>query len=270
MDLSSVFPVSRSAAFLALSGAILFAPALAQAETPDATSPPASSDAAPAPSTSDSAATTSSATPSATTLSDIPASPSKQRPRGFALHLNFGGRLLVANPDINTPIGTTSIQGGLFAGYKIDRVVFGLGFDIGYISTGTHFVSAGNESTGNRGDTSFLLGPGVQVAILRSNDQRIEMTGTFNIMFGTTVTTQSQDPEIPPNYGPETQTSNFHLAYQIAPGLRYWAHPQFALTLTSGVAADHYFYSQNNPSGLRSDQVNTVSLFGAIGALGVF
>ena len=90
------------------------------------------------------------------------------------------------------------------------------------------------------------------------------------IEFGRTFTSTSQNPVIPPSYSPDVNNSNFHIAYQIAPGLRYWAHPQFALTLTTGLTGDDFFYTQNQPSGLRGDAVNTLSLFGSLGALGVF
>lgn len=208
--------------------------------------------------------------PSAAAIEEASQGRSKQKVRGLAVYLTIGGRYVLATPDVNTTLSNTSFQGGLFAGYKIDRIVVGLGFDISHIGTSTTLAAGGNQSTGTRRDTAFLLGPGIQAAILRSKDQRIELIGAFQIGFGRTFTSLSNDPEVPPQYKPETNTKNFHLAYQIGPGLRYWAHPQFALTVSSGISGDHLFFTQNNPSGNKADQINSVSLYGTLGALGVF
>lgn len=262
MDLSLSSTLPRVLGLLLTSGALWASPALAQTPIdPMAPPPPAPIDPMAA-STSPAAATPG--------PGDAAASPIKQRARGFAVQLSLTGRYIVANPDPNTTLASAAIGGGLFAGYKLDRIVVGLAFDIGHVGSNTNFVSANSTSAGSRSDTSFLIGPGVQVAILRSQDLRIELIGMGQFEFGRTVTTTSQSPVIPPSYSPDVNNSNFHLAYKFAPGLRYWAHPQFALTLTTGLSGDAYFYSQNQPSGLRGDTVNTVSLFGSFGALGVF
>lgn len=230
------------------------------------TSPNAATD-----TTSTSSSSSDGALPSATAIEEAAmGGKAKQKVRGLAVYLTIGGRYLLATPDVNTTLSNTAFQGGLFAGYKLDRIVVGLGFDISHIGTATKYAAGSSQSSGSRGDTAFLLGPGIQAAILRSKDQRIELIGAFQIGFGRTFTSISSDPAIPPQYGPENNVSNFHLAYQIGPGLRYWAHPQFALTVGSGISGDHLFFSQNNPSGNKADQVNAVSLYGTLGALGVF
>jgi hypothetical protein len=253
------------------------------AQAQDTTSSTGTTD--PAPGTTSTAAATdlspgSSGSSSGAGLSSLPSAAAieeaaqggkaKQKARGFAVYLTIGGRYVLATPDAGTTLSSTAFQGGLFAGYKLDRIVVGLGFDIGHVGTATKYAASSSQSSGSRGDTSFLLGPGIQAALLRSADQRIELIGHFQIGFGRTFTSISNDPAIPPQYGPENNVSNFHLAYQIGPGLRYWAHPQFALTVGSGISGDHLFFSQNNPSGNKADQVNSVSLYGTLGALGVF
>lgn len=210
------------------------------------------------------------ALPSAADLEAATAGKAKQKRNGIVAYLSLTGRYTFITPDAATTFTNTGLQGGLFGGYKIDRYTVGLFLDIQHIGTSSMQVAGNNQSSGSRGDTSFLLGPGFQGAILRSKDQRIELIGTFQIGFGRTVTSTSNDPEVPGMYKPENNTSNFHLAYSFGPGLRYWAHPQFALTLASGFAADHVFFKQDNPSGRRADQQNLVSMYGTIGALGVF
>lgn len=220
--------------------------------------------------TTDTSTTSTDAIPSAAALEEAMSGKAKQKRNGFVAYLSLTGRYTFITPDAASTLTNTGLQGGLFAGYKLDRYVVGLFVDVQHIGTSTMQVAGNNQSSGARGDTSFLLGPGFQGAILRSKDQRIELIGTFQIGFGRTVTSTSNDPEVPGMYRPESNTSNFHLAYSFGPGLRYWAHPQFALTLASGFAADHVFFKQDNPSGRRADQQNLVSMYGTLGALGVF
>ncbi|MFO0579310.1 MAG: hypothetical protein U1A78_35360 [Polyangia bacterium] len=275
-------PLKKSAARLA--AGLLVCAGLAgnaRAQDPTAATPASTTEptpASPSAATTDTTGSTSSGTsdtggsmPSAAAIEEAAmGGKAKQKVRGLAVYLTIGGRYVLATPDVNTTLSNTAFQGGLFAGYKLDRIVVGLGFDISHIGTATKYAAGSSQSSGSRGDTAFLLGPGIQAAILRSKDQRIELIGAFQIGFGRTFTSISNDPAIPPQYGPENNVSNFHLAYQIGPGLRYWAHPQFALTVGSGISGDHLFFSQNNPSGNKADQVNAVSLYGTLGALGVF
>ncbi|HRI49268.1 MAG TPA: hypothetical protein PLW65_03730 [Pseudomonadota bacterium] len=46
--------------------------------------------------------------------------------------------------------------------------------------------------------------------------------------------------------------------------------PRLALSLLTGLAGDHFFAAQDNPSGLRDDRLANLSLFGSLHALGVF
>jgi len=63
---------------------------------------------------------------------------------------------------------------------------------------------------------------------------------------------------------------NFHVNYQLGPGLRVYVMPRLALTLISGLAGDHFFAAQDSPQGVRDDQLGNLSVFGSLGALGVF
>jgi hypothetical protein len=195
---------------------------------------------------------------------------SKQKTRGFAVYLGLGSHLPVVQIDATNAIGTSGFSGSLFAGYKIDRIIVGLGLDIASFGTTTQYAAPSGMATGSRTDTSFLISPGLQVAIVRSPEKRVELLGAFQIGFGRTVTSQSQDPALTPDLLPATDQSNFHLNYQVGPGLRFYLHPQFALSVISGIEGDHFFATQNNPSGRRADTLSTVSVFGTLGALGVF
>ena len=57
----------------------------------------------------------------------VSAPPSGQKPRGFALDIDLGTQLAALAGAGNIGL----IQGGFFAGYKLDRFIFGVGFDLG-------------------------------------------------------------------------------------------------------------------------------------------
>ena len=71
--------------------------------------------------------------------------------------------------------------------------------------------------------------------------------------FGKAVTSRSDNPTLPTSVVAQYPTDSFHLKYQIGPGLRFFFIPQFALTLLSGIEGDHFFATQDAPSGLRAE-----------------
>ena len=194
----------------------------------------------------------------------------KQKRNGFAVALGLVTRLPVIQSSGTDSAIASGMSGDLFAGYKMDRFLFGLGFEIDHIGSSTQLASNAGTATTTTKTTSFLFTPGLQVAALRAASGRLELLGSVQFGFGRAVTTRTDDPVLPPNVMPEYQTTNFHLKYQIGPGLRFFFIPQFAISLLSGIEGDHFFASQDTPSGLRADQLNNVSVFGKLGLLGVF
>ena len=192
------------------------------------------------------------------------------KPAGLAVSLGFGSRFAFIAPDDGGPSG---VPGGLFGqimvGYRFSRFLVGLGFSIGHLGNSATYVAGAHKSTVTRADTSFQFAPTIQIDALRSRDGRVELFGAFQMGLGTTITRRSNDPTIPEAYLPTPDSHNFQLSYQIGPGLRWWARPQFALSLSAGFSGDHIFEKLNTPSGLRSEQYDFVGMYGTIGALGV-
>lgn len=155
-------------------------------------------------------------------------------------------------------VGTISgLQGGIFGGYKIKRVIFGLGFDLSRVASGT---STGNTST-STSNTSILFTPGVSVAIVRSADKRVELFGQFDMGFGTTVGDAIAKGE-----------SIFRLTYDVGPGLRYWVHPQFAFGAFAGLNGNFEWDTRAANNGMPSttDSSGLTSIFAQLQFMGVF
>jgi len=186
--------------------------------------------------------------------------PAGQKRNGFTLETHIGTQVVNL-----TGVGNVGlIQGGVFAGYKIDRFIFGLGFDLARVATS--MSQPGGDTS--QADTVFEFVPGVRVAIVRSKDQRVELFGEFDLGLGTTVHEQSPTPANQPS------RTNFNLSYQIGPGIRFWAHPQFAIGALVGVRGD-YAYEKDSSTILgttttTSTSSTTTGIFAALQLLGVF
>lgn len=200
-----------------------------------------------------------------------PAAPSGQAERGFVGEVRLGSQFTFLPTGGNTAgFQLGSFSGGILLGYKIDRFIFGLGFDIARVHDGN---TTTNSMTGVRTDasaatTAIMFVPGVRVAILRSADQRVELFGMFDIGLGGVLTAQDPAPMMPPD------RSTFRLSYNIAPGLRYWIHPQFALAAVAGVHGDFTSTTTSMTTGgvtiNSTDSLTLTSIFGALQFTGVF
>ena len=105
-----------------------------------------------------------------------------QADHGVVVEARLGSDL-VSVATGTTPTSTLTfagVQGGIFGGYKIKRFIFGLGFDLARVASGS---STGNTST-SAATTSIMFTPGLSVAILRSADKRVELFGQFDMGFG--------------------------------------------------------------------------------------
>jgi hypothetical protein len=195
----------------------------------------------------------------------------RQRPgqvrRGVAFGAQLGTELLgftttsaSGGPSLT---GFPTLQGGFFLGYKISRVIIGLGFDIARVAQGSSFAGM----TPSSADTAILFTPGIQVAIVRTADQRVEMFGELNVGFGHSFHEESPDPGFP-----QPDSTNFRLQYQVGPGVRFWAHPHFAVSGAAGVQGDFAFFWSDNGPGTTTVKTSTgvTSIFASLQLLGVF
>ncbi|HEY2745769.1 MAG TPA: outer membrane beta-barrel protein [Polyangia bacterium] len=183
-----------------------------------------------------------------------------QADHGVVVEARIGSELveLVTTGPTSTTVSTLSgLQGGIFGGYKIKRVIFGLGFDIARTASGT---STGNTTTSSA-TTSVLFTPGVSVAIVRSADKRVELFGQFDMGFGTTLGDAVAKGE-----------SIFRLTYDVGPGVRYWVHPQFAFGALAGVAGAFDWDSRSATPGIPSTTSSSglTSIFAQLQILAVF
>lgn len=177
-----------------------------------------------------------------------------QADHGVVVAARLGTQLFSFNTNNNgtATASLSTLQGGIFGGYKIKRIIFGLGFDLARVANG-----ANNNSTAT---TSVLFSPGLSVAIVRSADRRVELFAQLDMGFGTTVT----DPAIP-------NTSFFHFAYDVGPGLRYWPHPQFAVGALAGLGGQFEFDSTSVPNGPAvKTSTGLTSVFAQLQLTGVF
>ena len=177
--------------------------------------------------------------------------PSGQGRRGFVVSAAFGVRPNFAPQTTATGVSTdmsTSLQGGVALGFKSGRVVFTVGLDIGAIDN--------RDSSTYRTTTTFLIVPALQVALLRSRDQRVELVGSLRLGGGSTMTTD----------GSSTSKAPALVMYEIAPAVRYWAHKQFALQFLAGYGGEYQVVSTFGGT----TSTGRHGLAAAIGTMGLF
>lgn len=179
-----------------------------------------------------------------------------QAGRGFVMSAAFGIQPLVipvlsagTNDQSITAITSTGIAGQLAIGYKFGRAILSLGLNLGSVFD--------KRSLDSLASTSFLVVPGLQVALVRSRDQRAELIGVMRFGAGAT---------IPSNSNVTGSKPDTLLFYEIAPGARYWMHTQFAMQFTAGFAGQ--LLLSNNV--LAGEIVAAHGLSAALGAVGIF
>ncbi len=185
-----------------------------------------------------------------------------QKESGFAFEVHLGSQLLSIGNGGNNIVALGTLQGGIFAGYKIGRLIVGLGFDIERVASGRSQTMQQDTSTA---DTAILFSPGVRFALLRSSDHRVELFAQLDLGFGTTFTSQS-----PPPMGTQPDTSNFRITYDVGPGLRFWVVPQFAFAAFVGLNGDFTSSSSTVPGTTTTNTTGLTGIEAALQLLGVF
>ena len=181
-----------------------------------------------------------------------------QKDSGFTFGVNISTNFFTVVPQLSLDLGI--VQGGLFAGYKVGRFIFGLGFDIERVAKEQTIGATVSSSS-----TAVLFLPGVRVALLRSADLKVELFGQFDIGYGHTFS----DPG--PSAPATSNTSNHRLVYQVGPGLRYWLHPQFAFSATAALRGDFAFNSMSQPNQIpQSSSSGVTGIAGIMEFIGVF
>lgn len=171
--------------------------------------------------------------------------------RGFVVTASFGVRPYFTQSlnagSVSTEM-TSSLQGGLGIGFKTGRVVLTLGLDLGSIDVRDTFTY--------RTTATFLVVPGLQVAIARSRDHRVELVGSLRIGAGSTMSTDATSTSKPPAL----------VMYELAPAVRYWAHRQFAVQFLGGYGGQYQITS----GSVGNTSIGRHGLAASIGAIGIF
>lgn len=128
------------------------------------------------------------------------------------------------------------VTGGIYGGYKMDRLIIGLGFDF------TSYDAGGAQIV-------MTWTPGLRYVLVRSDDQKAELFGQFELSFGH-------------NFG--TPQSNEIIGSDLGLGVRYWLHRQFAFSAVGGWSGT--WNITQNPSG--SEVI--MGMFAGLQVMGVF
>ena len=182
----------------------------------------------------------------------------------------MGSRRPVVQVDGTTSVQASSLGGSVALGVKLNRVLFGVGFELDSFGASTEVTSPAGTSRVSARTTSYLIAPALQLSFLRVAAGRLELLLSAQLGLGQALTRSEHDPTLPPTVRSEIVSQTFHINYQLGPGLRLFVMPRLALTLLAGVTGDHFSAAQDAPSGVRSDWLSSFSVFGHLGVLAVF
>lgn len=178
-----------------------------------------------------------------------------ERNTRFALEIHLGTR---TNVPVDEGLPTTnSVSGGFFIGAHASRATLGIGLVMSRFAVRW---KAGEEEAKDTVTTLHFV-PGLRVVLARSTDGKVELFGQFDIGFGSFVFTSDDIAD-------ENDDSHFHLTYAVAPGVRYWFHPQFSLGASSGFLGDVLFVSPKASNYSRIS--HHTGVFGALAMTGLF
>lgn len=159
-----------------------------------------------------------------------------QKEQGFALEPHVYAQMVMFSGGLAGSLTAPLVTGGLFAGYKLDRVLFGLGFDFSSYDAGGAQIA-------------MRWVPGVRVAIVRSSDERVEIFGQLDVSLGH-------------DFG--APVGNELIGVKLGPGVRYWVHPQFAFSAVGGWDGNWQLYDRP------SNKTVLQGIFAGVQALAVF
>lgn len=183
---------------------------------------------------------------------DVPP-PNQPVDHGFVLRASLGGKANLFATGLTGSSGSlpagASLEVGMMAGYKFGRATLGL--NLGFLSVS----SSSSGSSSSSSVSSLVLGPELQVALWRSLDRRAEILGGAGLGFGHYFLSSSSP-----------SSNNFHLTYQLGPGVRFWAHPHVALEALTGFSGDVLFL-YNSGSNQTLGSYGVFAMLGVLGAI---
>lgn len=145
-------------------------------------------------------------------------------------------------------VSNNSVQGGLAIGFKAGRAMFSVGADLSSIDQRNNI---NYERT-----TTFLIAPALQIALVRSRDQRIELVASVRAGAGTTTNNIVMDATPRPVLA----------MYEVAPAVRWWAHKHFAIQGLAGYSGNYVILRSSSSKA----SLGVHSAIASIGTLGVF
>lgn len=176
-----------------------------------------------------------------------------QMTTGFVLH-----------PSLRISSGDRDWDTRIMLGYKYNRFVFGVGFDV---LSSDSVEAFDNGATGERAGMSFAVYPAVQMALIRSGDERVELIADVEVGVGTSSRHYMEhSPNVPGTGQFSSDSDTTLISPRIGSGIRYWVHPHAAMSLIGGVRWDH----SDGHSEDGDSKEDTIGIFGALGLLGVF
>jgi len=204
---------------------------------PAATAPPTATPAPPA-------TPAPAATPAATLATGGP------KKNGFVFQFQFGGTLYTA---LGSGVGGGGwMNGGFLFGYKINRLVLGLGLELGYGEHRYKTMSGGGLVDAIDATSLMLFSPTVEYYLAISNPLALYLTLGLNVGFVNVHSDPGRD---------YTDTA---LGFHGGLGMRFFLHPRFAIGVEGGLRGVWVLVENDEDTDDDDETYGTMSLYGAV------
>ena len=193
----------------------------------------------------------------------LPMDPSGQMWGGFALEVHMGiAKPLIAYDEDFLDFNT--IEGGLFLGGKIGKIVLGLGFEFSRVKYRESDTGDDYDYSRDGSMTSMLFKSGVRFVMAQSRDQKVDLFGQVDCGPGAMFFRDDRDYDYY-DYGEDDDTYLI-VGWDGGVGVRYWVHRQFAFSAMGGLKGQ---YSRFSDAG-EQESYHLLFVFGMIQLMGVF
>ena len=184
--------------------------------------------------------------------------PASQQSSGVVVEIGVGETLLVGGGGSSSLAVVGLPFGRLFVGGKTGRAVFGVGFELLRLGSG----SSGSGGFSSSSSQTLLAGTlNGRFVLAQSQDEKVELLAALSLGAGHVFYESSSSASTAPG--------NTRLIWEVGPALRYWVHPQLAVGALAAVRGDH-FSADSSSGGVGSSSSSLISLFTSLNLLGVF
>ncbi len=170
--------------------------------------------------------------------------------KGLVFQFKLGGNLYTAMGVGGFDSGW--FNGGFMVGYKLNRLVFGLGLELTYGDHRYKTMSVGGLTDAVDTVSLMLFSPTVEYYLLVSSPLALYLSVGFHVGFLNAHSDPGEDSTDPA------------LGFQTGVGMRFFLHPRFAIGVEGGLRGAWILVENDDNTDDDDESLGTMSIYGAV------